>query len=154
MAIYVVRHAKAGQRSEWVGDDRVRPLSKKGQLQAVAIADRLAACSPTRLITSPAVRCRQTLEPLAELVDLAIHDDDRLAEGSAVERSLELVDEMPDGAVLCSHGDVIPDLMAALSRRGMSVVDEPDWRKASVWVLERQADGTVARANVWPPPEI
>lgn len=154
MAIYLVRHAKAGQRSEWLGDDAVRPLSKKGHRQAVAIAARLATCGPTQLVTSPAVRCRQTLEPLAELAKLAIRDDDRLAEGSAFERTLALLDEVPDGAVLCSHGDVIPDVIMALVRRGMAVDGEPDWRKASVWQLERGGDRTVVRAQAWPPPEV
>lgn len=154
MAYYLVRHAKAGQRSEWIGDDRLRPLSTKGHRQAVAIAARLAALHPTRLVTSPAVRCRQTLEPLADLVDLALAEDDRLAEGTAFERTLTLLDEMPDGAVLCSHGDVIPDVVMALGRRGMAIDGEPDWRKASVWSLERSGDGAMVRAQAWPPPEV
>ena len=55
--------------------------------------------------------------------------------------------------MLCSHGDVIPDTMAALQRRGCLVVGEPDWRKATVWVLQRIEDGQVVEATAWPPPE-
>lgn len=154
MTIFLVRHAKAGQRADWDGDDMLRPLSKKGWRQAHALAERIAPLDPTHLVTSSYLRCRQTLEPLADLVDLAIVDDDRLAEGASFEQSLALVDGMPDGAVLCSHGDVIPDLVQALARRGMDVLDAPDWRKGSVWLLERDGDGRVVQATVWPPPEV
>lgn len=152
--LYLVRHAKAGQRADWDGDDALRPLSKKGQRQAIVVADRLAERSPTRLLTSPYVRCRQTLEPLAELVDLKIDDDQRLAEGAAFEDTLALLEALPDGAVLCSHGDVIPEVVQALVRRGMDVTGEPDWRKASVWLLDRDASGNVVSGSVWPPPVV
>jgi phosphohistidine phosphatase SixA len=154
MTIFVVRHAKAGQRSDWDGEDEFRPLSQKGRRQAEALADRLADLGPTRLVTSRYTRCRQTLEPLAARLGLALDDDERLAEGASFDETLALVADMPDGAVLCSHGDVIPDLVQALERRGMEIRSAPDWRKASVWLLDRNGDGHVAAASVWPPPEI
>ena len=154
MTLYVVRHAKAGQRDRWEGDDELRPLSGKGRKQSAALADRLVSLGPTRLVSSRYVRCRETLEPLAAMLDLTVESDDRLAEGASFEESLSLVEELPDGAVLCSHGDVIPDLINALVRRGMKVHDEPDWRKASVWLLERDSAGTVTDGRVWPPPAI
>lgn len=154
MTLYVVRHAKAGQRDRWEGDDELRPLSGKGRKQSAALAERLASLAPTRLVSSRYLRCRETLEPLAAMLDLTVESDDRLAEGASFEESLSLVEELPDGAVLCSHGDVIPDLVNALVRRGMKVHDEPDWRKGSVWLLERDTAGTVTDARVWPPPAI
>lgn len=154
MTLYLVRHAKAGQRADWDGDDIVRPLSKMGWRQARALADRLGPLEPTRLVSSTYLRCRQTLEPLSDAVGLDVEGDDRLAEGAAFEDTLALLETLPDRAVLCSHGDVIPSLVDALVRRGMDVHGEPDWRKASVWVLERDADGTVTRATVWPPPAV
>lgn len=154
-ALYLVRHAKAGDRSSWGGDDLVRPLSKKGRAQAARLAVRLEPLvSPhrtARLISSPYTRCRQTLEPLAGLLDRPIVGDDALAEGYDRDGALMLITGVPVGSVLCSHGDVIPDVMAALERRGALIVDEPDWRKASCWVLERR-DGDVVRATCWPPP--
>jgi hypothetical protein len=53
--------------------------------------------------------------------------------------------------VLCSHGDVIPDVMAALQRRRAEIIGDPDWRKGTVWVLARE-DGEVTEASVWAPP--
>lgn len=152
MSLYLVRHAKAGSRSTWEGDDRERPLSAKGWKQAEALADALAARAPSALLSSPYLRCVQTLEPLAERCDLAVVRDDRLAEGGAFEPVLDLLVEVPDGAVLCSHGDLVPDTMAALERRGCRFLTAPDWRKATVWCLERTATGEVVSAEVWPPP--
>ena len=70
------------------------------------------------------------------------------------EGALDLLESLPDGSVLCSHGDVIPDTMAALERRGCTFVGEPNWRKASVWVLTRNDAGQVIEATAWPPPEV
>jgi 8-oxo-dGTP diphosphatase len=151
VSIYLVRHAKAGSRSHWDGDDRVRPLSKNGWKQAEAIAARLAPRDPSALFASPFARCRETLEPLALAAELDIVSDDRLAEGSTFEDALELLAAVPDRAVLCSHGDVIPDTIAALERRGCDVGGHPDWRKGSVWTIERAEDGTFERARVWVP---
>jgi len=151
--LYLVRHAKAGSRSEWVGDDRVRPLSGPGRRQAAALATRLAALSKGDLVSSPYVRCMQTLEPLAVALGTTVRADDRLAEDTGFVGAIALLAEVPDGSVLCSHGDVIPDTIGALERRGCAFAGAPDWRKASVWVLSRDADGAITRAACWPPPE-
>ncbi len=150
--LYFVRHAKAGSRSEWVGDDRLRPLSGKGRAQSEKVADRLVEVATGDLVSSPYLRCVETLQPLAARLDTAVRADDRLAEDTGFTGALELLAELPDGSVLCSHGDVIPETIGALQRRGTDIVGEPDWRKASVWVLDRAADGTIVTATVWPPP--
>ncbi len=151
--LYLVRHAKAGSRSRWDGDDELRPLSKAGHLQAESIARKLFRCDTTVLVSSPYVRCVQTLEPLAHLRREPVHTDERLAEGADFASVMELFASMPDGTVMCSHGDVIPDTMAALQRRGCEFTSAPEWRKASVWVLRRDPDGSVTSAKAWPPPD-
>jgi 8-oxo-dGTP diphosphatase len=149
--IYLVRHAKAGERRVWEGDDTERPLSKVGWKQSEAIAKRLAAKGATTLSSSPYVRCVQTLEPLAERLGAEILIDPRLAEAEPFEPVLELLAELRSGAVLCSHGDIIPETIQALVRRGMEVQSPPDWRKGSIWVLKRKGD-RITRGKVWPPP--
>lgn len=159
MALFLVRHAKAGKRSEWLndssnrGDDRPRPLDSKGKLQATAIADRLFALQPTSLYSSPYKRCVQTLAPLGKQSGLVISKDERLAENNDFEPMLELLESCADGAVLCSHGDMIPMVTDALERRGMVVTGMRDSRKGSIWVLEREGDVFV-RGHAWPPPAI
>jgi phosphohistidine phosphatase SixA len=153
MAIFLVRHAKAGSRSDWNADDIVRPLSKKGWAQSRALASRLSAHSPVALLSSPYVRCRQTLEPLAEMLSLPITEHNALTEGARFEDTLELLGTVSNLSVLCSHGDVIPATIDALVRRGMVVRDEPDWRKASTFVLHRDGEQFVT-ADCWSPPGI
>jgi 8-oxo-dGTP diphosphatase len=157
MALYLVRHAKAGSRSTWDGDDFDRPLTSSGWNQAKGLAETLGEVVVTRLLSSPYLRCTQTLEPLRDRFGLAIEVTQVLAEGmGAFEDVLSLLESIDDGAVLCSHGDVIPEAVQALERRGMSIEGAADWRKGVTWVLERSVDGDgvvrFTRATVWPPP--
>ncbi len=160
MKLFVVRHVKAGDRSRWKGPDNQRPISDAGARQAAAIAERLAGERVSALIASPSRRCVDTLLPLGDRLGLKVEEDDRLSEGSSIEQSLAVARDAPDHAVLCSHGDVIPDLIAALARRGMELTNEPDWRKATLWTLEgtvkaRKASGgetLFTSAKVDPPP--
>lgn len=149
--IYLVRHAKAGERRVWTDDDTVRPLSTHGWKQARAVAGRLAGKGASSIHSSPYLRCVQTVEPLAELIGTTITIDDRLAEESPFEPVLDLLSEIDAGAVLCSHGDVIPATIQALVRRGMEVQSTVDWRKATVWVLRRKGD-RITKGKVWAPP--
>jgi 8-oxo-dGTP diphosphatase len=102
------------------------------------------------LRSSTYLRCRQTLEPLAAATGLAVIDEFALVEGNPFEPVLDLLASLPDGAVLCSHGDVIPDTLAALERRGCRFAGPVEWRKGSVWTLERVGDDIVA-AEMWLP---
>jgi 8-oxo-dGTP diphosphatase len=151
--IYFVRHAKAGSRSAWIGDDRDRPLVDNGWEQARELATRLSALHPSVLWSSPYLRCQQTLQPLGELCGLDVVVDSRLEEESPLEKSLAVLDDAPDNAVLCSHGDVIPDAVNGLIRRGMEVGDIPRaLKKGSVFVLHRE-NGLYARAEYWEAPK-
>ncbi|HEX9258722.1 MAG TPA: phosphoglycerate mutase family protein [Acidimicrobiales bacterium] len=159
MPVYLVRHAKAGDRLRWNGDDRDRPLSNKGRAQVDGLvkllADHMLAAvkeePQPRILSSPYVRCTQTVEPLAAELGLTVEVVEALAEHQPFEPVLELLATLPDHSLLCSHGDVIPATIDALVRRGMVVRGEPDWRKASTWVLHRDGD-RIKRAKVIPPP--
>jgi phosphohistidine phosphatase SixA len=152
--LYLVRHAKAGSRHEFKGDDRLRPLSGTGRRQAKALATRLVAEDVRKLISSPYLRCIQTLHPTAKVVGTKVETDDRLAEGRSFVDVLDLLDTLSDATALCSHGDVIPDTMAALERRGIEITSPLEWRKASVWVLHRDGEGEIVTAEAWPPPSV
>ena len=115
------------------------------------MATRLVDAGLTSLWSSPYVRCIETLEPLADLAGLPIQTDERLAEGARFEDTLALLEESGDGAVLCTHGDVLQDVATALTRRGTRIVGEVDWRKGTIWVLEREGDA-FGTATPEPPP--
>jgi 8-oxo-dGTP diphosphatase len=152
--LYLVRHSKAGERRLWTGDDIDRPLSKKGWKQSELLAERLAKLGPQAVWSSPYVRCLQTLEPLAKRLDTTVTIDQRLCEDEPVGPVLEMLTDAPDGAVLCSHGDIIPATILTLRRSGTKLITQPDWRKASVWVLRRNKRGVIVQATVWPPPVV
>ena len=151
MTLYIVRHAKAGKRSEWDGPDELRPLSDKGWEQAQAIADKLVELKPSALISSPAVRCMQTLEPLSKATKIEIFADKRLFEHGDVAKMLELFEDAKDSTVISSHGDMIPEAIKMLQQRGMQIASKPDWRKASVWVIERTKHGFKSAIAMAPP---
>jgi 8-oxo-dGTP diphosphatase len=143
MAILLLRHATAGHRSQWKGDDELRPLDKRGRRQAERLVESLAAYAPTRIVSSPYVRCVQTVEPLAAKLELPVEERDELGEegaGPTAVRALlvELREETP---VVCTHGDVILDLVGW----------ERVAKKGSTWILEPDGDG-FAPAVYLPPP--
>ena len=117
MTIYLVRHAKAGSRRDWSADDDLRPLSPVGHRQAERIADALADVGATRIVSSPFVRCRQTLDPLAQRLRLPLELSDALAEGASLTDTLRLSRRWPaETAVLCTHGDVVGNVIDHLAR--------------------------------------
>ena len=65
--IHLVRHAHAGNKREWQGNDRVRPISDRGVLETDAVLARLNRPGKiSAIFSSPLVRCVQTIDPLAE----------------------------------------------------------------------------------------
>lgn len=117
MTVILLRHASAGKRDAWSGDDRLRPLDKRGRAQAVALRDVLRARGVQHVVSSPYVRCTQTVAPL----ELEIVLDERLAEGAPVEATVALLHEL-DGAVACTHGDVVEAVLGRSLAKGAAVV--------------------------------
>ena len=156
MAIYLVRHGKAGDRDEWSAPDHLRPLSKKGKAQAEGLVGQLGDRGVTRILSSPFVRCVQTVEPLAVHLDLKIEEHDVLAEDSEPQDVAVLARELVrDGeqAVLCSHGDVIPLLLDHLMRvDGLRLRSAFACAKGSTWILDADDSGRFIRGMYLSPP--
>lgn len=151
--LFLVRHGAAGERQSWEGDDRLRPLSNKGEGQAKGIAVLLAGRHIEVIVASPYVRCRQTVQPLAEELGLAVGEDEALAEGAGGRATRELVRTLVGAnAVLCSHGDVIPALLDWMTKKGMSLHPPFDCKKGSIWEIDVRA-GQFRKARYLPPPE-
>ena len=105
----------------------------------------------TRVLSSPFVRCVQTVEPLAAALDLDVEETEALAEGHADE-ALTLIEKLADqDAALCTHGDVIPEVLQSLEARGVQILAQWQWRKGSTWVLHSE-DGSLTRATYVPRP--
>jgi 8-oxo-dGTP diphosphatase len=148
VACFVVRHADAGARGA-VDDDK-RELSRRGRAQADGLADALADAGIGKLLSSPYTRCVQTLIPLADRLGQAVNERDDLGEGAGAAAALAIVERAVAPVVLCSHGDVIGELMELLARRGVPL-DDDRVAKGSTWVLTVR-DGEVVDAHYVPPP--
>jgi len=149
--IYLVRHGKAGEREDWNAPDHLRPLTKPGRRQAQALAERLGREPITRILTSAHVRCRETVAPLAERLGLDVETSDALLEGTPTADSAALIEKLAaEDAVLCTHGDVVGNLLAHFDRHGVRI-GEHLMQKASIWVFETEA-GAVVSARYEPPP--
>ena len=150
----LVRHAKAGDRGRWDGPDHLRPLTEKGWEQARQLCDQLAGYGATRVLSSPYVRCVQTVEPLAERLGLSVEESDALAEGATTGQLDELLGSLrSETAVLSTHGDVIPTLLDHLVERdGLYLPSDYPCAKGSTWVLHGDGDGCVTRAEYLPAP--
>lgn len=151
--VYLLRHAKSKAREKWTAPDDLRPLTKAGWRQAEALVELYADVEFTRLLSSPYVRCVQTLEPLAKAGSLPVETADELAEGAALEATYHLMRAVAaDGAApLCTHGDIVQHVLEDLQRRSVPLDGPFELRKGSTWVLEL-SDGEVTRGRYIPPP--
>lgn len=136
--LLVVRHALAGHRKSWQGDDRIRPLDELGERQAVGLVEQLEGHAFDRIASSPATRCVQTVEPLAAARGLIVEPREELVEGQGA-AALEGLAREPGAGVLCVHGDVLEELCGETLPKG------------STSLFETPASGLV-RVALLPPP--
>lgn len=138
--IYLIRHASAGDPYRWDGDDVDRPLDDRGQQQAADLAEALGGQPITQVLSSRAVRCQETVGQLANQLGLAVTVEPDLFEGAhaaatALVKNLARNPE-PGHVALCSHGDVIPEILRDLTMDGVELTGGRGCAKASLWVLE------------------
>lgn len=118
MILYFLRHGLAGNREDWEGDDRARPLTKKGEKRTALSAEMMDAIIPDldEIITSPLVRARQTAEIVADEMGMkdAMIEDERLAPGFNLEKLTEIVKAYPDAEALMLVGHE-PDFSETIS---------------------------------------
>jgi broad specificity phosphatase PhoE len=158
VTIYLIRHARAGDRSKWTKADHLRPLSKAGRRQAKGLVDVVTGDAGTggrariiAVLSSPYVRCVQTVEPLAARLGLAVEPTEALTEGARFKDALQLVEKYADtNAVLCMHGDVLPELLEHFARRGIPLPHDRV-EKGSTWALDF-VRGTVTTIRYFAPP--
>lgn len=128
--LVLVRHAHAVGRGSWEGDDQLRPLDGAGRQRAEALAPLLAAYGIKRLVSSPSVRCTETIRPYAALASVPLRTKDGLSEegyaadASRAPRHLDRMLERGAPAALCTHGPVLPELLGRMAR--LVERDEPD----------------------------
>lgn len=160
--VLLLRHAKAGKRAEFAGDDDLRPLSPAGARQAEQLRDMLAAFAPARVIAAPRLRCVQTVQGCARELRTEVDHEPLFSEeeyADSPDRALRRFDEIVAAsgtAVVCSQGKVIPHLVETLAARDHVTLPvtkahpEPGGsavaaKKASTWLLSFTDDGPRGR---------
>lgn len=156
MSILLVRHAHAGTRSAWHGPDEMRPLSSRGSSQARGLSPELAPLGPARIVSSPTVRCIQTVTPLAMSLNLSIEWSASLCKDEDERAFVTLVKLAggTDPVVVCTHGEVIERFQVRLTEEhGVDFGKSRRHEKGSTWVLETSA-GRFVSAEYLPPPNV
>lgn len=135
MSLLLVRHASAGDPSAWQGDDRLRPLDARGSRQAEGLVRHLADFELERIVSSPYLRCVQTVEPLALARSLEIEHDEALGADRLDDVPAVLERLRGEKAAVCTHGD-------------LPWLGDRTFKKGSVWALDEAGQP----ADYLPPP--
>jgi phosphohistidine phosphatase SixA len=155
----LLRHAHAVNKRAWSGRDHERPLNERGFREAQALVEPLSAVPLRRLLSSPALRCRQTLDPLARRLGMAIEATDLLDRDVDAPRLAELAED-PESidAVLCTHGETLVALLGHWQEHGRLVLTLPSGEivkstteKSGGWLVHGNAQ---LQARYLPPPQL
>jgi 8-oxo-dGTP diphosphatase len=156
--LILVRHASAGRKADWSGDDCLRPLDAAGVADARVLASLMACFAPVaRVISSPALRCTDTVRPYAAGFSGTVETEPCLAPygrstdfssrtglADSLRRLLSrlLTERRP--AVLCLHRENLPEVLAeACSVLGapVAVPADPSLPKGGFWVAHASVGG-------------
>lgn len=129
-SIHMVRHAKAEKRAAWDGPDSLRPLTPYGMRQALGIARELEGEPVDAIVSSPYLRCRQTVQSIGSARDLRVEIDPALAKGEGGSKAVDMLCAMDaERVVCCTHNELIMEIANELNERGIEVIlprREPD----------------------------
>ena len=155
--VLVVRHGTAGRKARYKGEDRQRPLDKKGRAQAESLVPQLIAFGGTSVYAAEKLRCIQTVEPTARHLGVPVSVESALTADAyaddpkrAHKRVLAIVAQ-GGTPVICTQGEVIPSLIDWWCKRDGIKPDKSRNRKGSTWVLSL-AQGQLIAADHLPSP--
>jgi phosphohistidine phosphatase SixA len=132
----LVRHADAGDRREWTGPDELRALSPLGYAQAEELADNLAQLPVLRILSGPAVRCRQTVLPLARELSLPVQPCELLGpDADPLFLAGLLSEDATRNTVVCTHRETLVALFDLLTAAGSGPIEGAEMPLAGVWLL-------------------
>jgi 8-oxo-(d)GTP phosphatase len=122
LPLLVVRHAKAKPRSSWSKAEGDRPLAATGMRQAQAVGRLLQVWKPSRVVSSPWLRCVATIAPYAKAADAKVKLHEALTEHRHARhphKTAAVVESLFDKqrpVVLCTHRPALPTVFAQLAK--------------------------------------
>jgi phosphohistidine phosphatase SixA len=150
-----VRHGHAGRRADWHRADTLRPLSARGVRQSEQLVKIVTPLSPTRVISSPYLRCLQTAEPIGASAGLKVEQSSTLVPDAPAE-ALRLLRRLTaakskSGVVVVTHGEVIGDVLRRIAKDdGVKLDHRPPGLKGCAWILRFRNGKLVAAQYVAP----
>jgi 8-oxo-dGTP diphosphatase len=139
----LLRHAKAITRDEWQGDDDDRPLDALGQNQSKRLLSIYQVFNLQQIHTSDAVRCYDTVDPIAKGLGMKLEVTGKLSESSykkdkekAIDYAKELIKD-DQRILLCSHNPILPKLLNKLTKKSDLEADDEKLLPADSWVIHR-----------------
>ena len=152
--VLLVRHASAGNRADWSGDDRTRPLDSCGIAQADELVRVLSRFEVGRILAADFIRCIDTVAPLAATLGVPVEAEPLLSEvghPGREDEAVALVRSLGDAehdAVACSQGDVIPALVAHIAEADAYPLERPvETAKGGTWALTLDLAGRLVAAD-------
>ncbi len=148
--VLIIRHGLAGRKARYKGDDRKRPLDRRGKAQAKSLVPQLLAFGASSVWAADRTRCVQTVEPLARDLDTEISIEPALTEeayaknAKAAHRRIMEIAALGGTPAICSQGKVIPHLIDWWCERDGVKPDKSRNRKGSTWVLSLSGGRLVA----------
>ncbi|MFN8075484.1 MAG: histidine phosphatase family protein [Kineosporiaceae bacterium] len=120
--LVVARHAHARPRDAWSDADAKRPLVRRGRREAAGLVELLQCWRPERVVSSPWLRCRETLTPYVERTGVSVRWKAGLTEagherdpGKARAHVRKLL-ERDQVSLLCTHRPVLASVVEVLRR--------------------------------------
>jgi broad specificity phosphatase PhoE len=105
----------------------------------------------TRIGSSNYERCMATVKPFANRLGIPVEHESALVEGSHPHKLVSLIHDLQqEAAVLCTHGDVIADLIGHLFAEGIPMDGPMEWDKGSIWQLRTIAGRVVSGEYISP----
>jgi 8-oxo-dGTP pyrophosphatase MutT (NUDIX family)/phosphohistidine phosphatase SixA len=149
--VILLRHASAGDKRRWQDRDLLRPLDGRGRREAAELARLLRAYAPRKAVSSATARCLESLLDYAAELRLPLVAEQDFTLGAATpERAAARfrglldtgADGAEDGAVVCTHGELVPALVRAACPDDALPAD-PALRKGAFWVFHQGPDGAL-----------
>lgn len=153
--ILLVRHASAGSKGHWHGQDTLRPLDATGRRQAGELRDTLIAWRPARVYAADLLRCEQTAAPIAARLDVrirrlpAVSDAGHARDPGAAAAALRRIASSGKVSVVCTQGDAIPAMLTSIAEQDRLRLRSVPAAKGSVWALAFEG-GSLRLADYYP----
>jgi 8-oxo-dGTP diphosphatase len=160
VAVQIIRHGCAGDKTRWAGPDLDRPLDEAGWRQADVLAAHFAELPARRIVSSVAVRCVQTVEPLAGRLGLVVEPLHELRPDGDADDLLGVAMAMAaSSGVICTHGELMRSLLDRFRRDGTALSSahlDDDWLlgKGTAWTLTFDPQGKLAAVTHQVPPAL